>query len=332
MTSHRGSIQPVPIQPRHRRTWRSFWRRCTCGLTAPCVDRHLPSTDQPWPPQTPASQPPTGDDDNRPSRDEADSTVPIRGDQSGSTGRRPSSPTPADVLRLPAGRTEATIQDGVKDRRLLLLPATGDPVAVPRHSLARGPFTFPGRTLDRDSTVAPRPALNRSLTAAPRPALNRSLAVPPRPALTPGLAVAPRPALNRSLAVPPRPALTPGLAVAPRPAPYRSLVVGPRSASNRGSAFDSGRAANRGRAYLGRAGNHGHAARLGRVGGNRPTPLFGRSINRSLSAVAGRAVDRNRGLASAPACPAGIAARSPAGGRRRRLSGAVLRQAWPVQA
>ncbi|MBQ0893440.1 hypothetical protein KBX37_10090 [Micromonospora sp. U56] len=35
----RRAHKPVPLAPRHRRTWRSLWRRCTCGLTAPCPDR-----------------------------------------------------------------------------------------------------------------------------------------------------------------------------------------------------------------------------------------------------------------------------------------------------
>jgi hypothetical protein len=30
---------PVPIAPIHRRSWRTLWRRCSCGLSEPCVDR-----------------------------------------------------------------------------------------------------------------------------------------------------------------------------------------------------------------------------------------------------------------------------------------------------
>lgn len=30
---------PVPVCSIHRRLWRTFWRRCSCGLPAPCVDR-----------------------------------------------------------------------------------------------------------------------------------------------------------------------------------------------------------------------------------------------------------------------------------------------------
>jgi hypothetical protein len=35
------TIEPVPISPAHRRNWRRLWRRCSCGLPAPCVDRRL---------------------------------------------------------------------------------------------------------------------------------------------------------------------------------------------------------------------------------------------------------------------------------------------------
>lgn len=36
------SNRPVPLAPRHRRDWRTWWRRCTCGLPWPCPDRRLP--------------------------------------------------------------------------------------------------------------------------------------------------------------------------------------------------------------------------------------------------------------------------------------------------
>jgi hypothetical protein len=39
MTSSRKPRPPVPWEPSHRRTWRTLWRRCTCGLSEPCVDR-----------------------------------------------------------------------------------------------------------------------------------------------------------------------------------------------------------------------------------------------------------------------------------------------------
>jgi hypothetical protein len=51
MTRSRRSTSPVPLQPTHRRSWRTFWRRCTCGLTAPCVDRVVPPKERPFPPR-----------------------------------------------------------------------------------------------------------------------------------------------------------------------------------------------------------------------------------------------------------------------------------------
>ena len=52
MTWRRRASRPVPLTPTHRRDWRTFWRRCTCGLTSPCVDRLVPATLQPFPPRT----------------------------------------------------------------------------------------------------------------------------------------------------------------------------------------------------------------------------------------------------------------------------------------
>ncbi|WDZ86494.1 hypothetical protein [Micromonospora cathayae] len=45
---------PVPLAPRHRRDWRTCWRRCSCGLPWPCPDRHAPV---PVEPATPAAGP-----------------------------------------------------------------------------------------------------------------------------------------------------------------------------------------------------------------------------------------------------------------------------------
>ena len=39
MTISRKPTPPVPWAPAHRRSWRTLWRRCSCGLTEPCVDR-----------------------------------------------------------------------------------------------------------------------------------------------------------------------------------------------------------------------------------------------------------------------------------------------------
>jgi hypothetical protein len=50
MTRRRQTSQPVPLTPTHRRDWRTLWRRCTCGLTSPCVDRRVPAKPRPFPP------------------------------------------------------------------------------------------------------------------------------------------------------------------------------------------------------------------------------------------------------------------------------------------
>lgn len=51
MTRRRETTALVPVEPRHRRTWQSLWRRCRCGLPAPCVDRLVPSPPLPFPPR-----------------------------------------------------------------------------------------------------------------------------------------------------------------------------------------------------------------------------------------------------------------------------------------
>ncbi|MEV0329673.1 hypothetical protein AB0H63_24965 [Micromonospora echinospora] len=47
----------VPLAPRHRRDWRTAWRRCGCGCAWPCPDRYLPvpvePADAPVPPAYP---------------------------------------------------------------------------------------------------------------------------------------------------------------------------------------------------------------------------------------------------------------------------------------
>ena len=46
----RRRFEPVPHEPSHRRLWQSWWRRCSCGLRAPCVDRLVPAPRLPFPP------------------------------------------------------------------------------------------------------------------------------------------------------------------------------------------------------------------------------------------------------------------------------------------
>lgn len=59
MTIPCGPVDPVPVSPTHRRMWQTLWRRCSCGLPAPCVDRR-PAQSHPEPlPSTSTTQPPT---------------------------------------------------------------------------------------------------------------------------------------------------------------------------------------------------------------------------------------------------------------------------------
>lgn len=63
MTTRRRTTPPVPMSPIHRRSWRSLWRRCSCGLKEPCIDRlttaalYLP-TDPPTDLEPPPPPPP----------------------------------------------------------------------------------------------------------------------------------------------------------------------------------------------------------------------------------------------------------------------------------
>jgi hypothetical protein len=42
-------VPPVPYGPRHRRLWQKLWRRCSCGLPAPCIDARLAPPPPVWP-------------------------------------------------------------------------------------------------------------------------------------------------------------------------------------------------------------------------------------------------------------------------------------------
>ncbi len=50
-------LEPVPHEPSHKRVWRSLWRRCSCGLPVPCVDRLVPAPRLPYPPNQPSPAP-----------------------------------------------------------------------------------------------------------------------------------------------------------------------------------------------------------------------------------------------------------------------------------
>jgi hypothetical protein len=50
MTRRHQTTGSVPHSPRHRRNWRTLWRRCICGLPAPCIDSRVPTAPLPFPP------------------------------------------------------------------------------------------------------------------------------------------------------------------------------------------------------------------------------------------------------------------------------------------
>ncbi|MGN9775520.1 hypothetical protein ACTMS0_07060 [Micromonospora sp. H33] len=94
---------PVPLGPRHRRTWRGLRRWCSCGLRwTACPDRHAPTPTEPptppwntrWRAPTP-TEPPTPPQNTR-WRDEPTRAYP----QVGRVGRL----TPAQTWRANGGR------------------------------------------------------------------------------------------------------------------------------------------------------------------------------------------------------------------------------------
>jgi hypothetical protein len=90
MTTSRRPVDPVPITPSHRRTWRSLWQRCSCGLTAPCVDRLTSPSPLVEPPRTSA---PTQ------SRPPARVPAPARPPAPAPDPARPPAPAPAPAAR-----------------------------------------------------------------------------------------------------------------------------------------------------------------------------------------------------------------------------------------
>jgi hypothetical protein len=56
MTRRRQTPRLVPSAPRHRADWHTLWRRCICGLPAPCVDSLIPAAPLPFPPRPAADQ------------------------------------------------------------------------------------------------------------------------------------------------------------------------------------------------------------------------------------------------------------------------------------
>ena len=175
---------PVPHEPSHRRAWRSLWRRCSCGLPAPCVDRLVPPPRLPFPPNRDSPAPiRTVDPPDRAggfgtAQEPAipDTATPERRQQTTWTAACPSHPPPPPPTRASPFITGAADARSWPDSPL---PST-TPHYPTRPSLHASPVGGPIRsssawpTGDTDLDVDPR--IGR--TQAPKPRI--------RPAFPPG--------------------------------------------------------------------------------------------------------------------------------------------------
>ncbi|TDO40713.1 hypothetical protein C8E87_4432 [Paractinoplanes brasiliensis] len=118
MTRRRQTSRLVPVDLNHRRTWRSLWRRCRCGLAAPCVDALVPSAPLPFPPRPDLSPPSQAlakerryshAENTRPGMTESDPTALSRCSPGGphSPARRPQKP-PGSSGHEPSRQPAAT--------------------------------------------------------------------------------------------------------------------------------------------------------------------------------------------------------------------------------
>jgi hypothetical protein len=156
----------VPYGPAHKRQWRTLWRRCSCGLPAPCVDRLVPAPRLPFPPDrddTPDHAP--GPDDTRPHR--------------ASRGGSWTQPAVPDEARWPSHRT-AFAHDPASPRTD---PAGGRHAHTPRHDLAgvHGPAWPAGGATPRhrlEPAVSTRPS--GFVRAVPAVTAGRAAVPPPR--------------------------------------------------------------------------------------------------------------------------------------------------------
>jgi hypothetical protein len=133
MTTRRRTT-PVPVGPIHRRLWRTLWRRCSCGLPAPCIDRRLPAPAPPFanradaPAEPPDLHTPDHLAGGAGSRDTAARPVPalgqgLRVSAAGRTGARRRRETssmhgggPAPTPTLGPGRTPTRVEDSRRTR------------------------------------------------------------------------------------------------------------------------------------------------------------------------------------------------------------------------
>jgi len=129
---------PVPITPIHRRSWRTLWRRCSCGLNEPCVDRL--TTAQPLP------DPRSGAES---AADPTAGIVPGNADPHG--GEPPQRNEPRGRIYLtPAPRQRPPVED--------VAPALGGSAAAAQRPAAAHP---PASPPVRFRTTAKQPAFPR---------------------------------------------------------------------------------------------------------------------------------------------------------------------------
>jgi hypothetical protein len=152
MTTPTGPVDPVPITPAHRRTWQTLWRRCSCGLPAPCVDRRTAV-----PPTAARTSPPV---------------PPFAGAES-----RPAPPSPPSAAfpppvphAAPAARATAPASRDLRPPLVAPVDAPVRPLTTARRSPMGGPV--------RPADAAVPPHLSRGQHPPPV----RRAVRPPRPA------------------------------------------------------------------------------------------------------------------------------------------------------
>ena len=189
MTSSRRSTLPVPLSPAHRRTWRTLWRRCSCGLPAPCADRLVPAPPLPFPPRNPTpahrshrppalrrSVPPnptlaTTDHQAPPAR-------PVEASRPWPTGPVPSDASPARFSGRCPVPDVAPWQRPPADASLTST-ARSEPVGRPTRSAVGSPWSSPIADLEQPAPgpgwadVADHMPAQRSRVPAARPARDR---------------------------------------------------------------------------------------------------------------------------------------------------------------
>jgi hypothetical protein len=243
MTRRRRSTLPVPVTPAHRRTWRSLWRRCSCGLAAPCVDRLAPAPARPYPPR-PGKHRASAAGSAAPSRTDPAMTTsrpPTR--SSVTTARSPTGSAHHDaVIPLPATEaaptsaahwtgatvpmpTVASTRTGsVRAPARRAAPAFADTPAIPLPTVVPAADCPPDTRTSRTPTPMPvadrAPAVPAAMSPYPlRPSVPRPAA--PRPAAPAGTA----PAAARDRAAPQGPA-----AARDQPAPQGPTAARVRAA------------------------------------------------------------------------------------------------------